>query len=263
MPSNIYVSRGSDTIPTTVSGDSVFFLGGSAGVVNGLDLSGLTGIVNLVIGSDFTGQIGDEANPLRARVTTKISYGASGGDFFFRPQGSGASDSALLVLFGDGHFHLGTAGTLTRAEVTNGQMTISALGAATTVRLAGGVVNLLGIGGTAPTLLKNTGGYCYTERGATTIEHGGGHTRVQASTNTIGTLTINGPGVELVECGTITELNVYGGIPDMRRLVRPLTITNCNINMCLPGSQAFLDSDGLSFSFTPIRMFSDGSLPSY
>ncbi len=260
---NIMVTRGSDTIPTTSNADSVYFLGGNATVVNGLDLTGIAGIANLVVGGDFTGQIGDEANPLRARVTTKISYGASGGDFYFRPQGSGAADSELLAIFGDGHFHLGTAGTLARAELTSGQLTISALGTATNVRLAGGTVNILGIGGTAPTLLKNSGGYCYTERGATTIEHGGGYTRVQAYTNAIATLTINGPGLELVECGTINQLNIYGAIPDTKRLVRPLIITSCNINMCLAGAQAFLDSNSLSFTNTPVRMFSDGSLPLY
>ncbi len=260
---NIMVTRGSDTIPTTSNADSVYFLGGNATVVNGLDLSGIAGIANLVVGGDFSGQIGDEANPLRARVTTKISYGASGGDFYFRPQGSGAADSELLAIFGDGHFHLGTAGTLTRAELTSGQLTISALGTATNVRLGGGTVNILGIGGTAPTLLKNMGGRCLIERGATTIEHTAGYTRVEASTNAIGTVTINGPGLELVECGTISLLNAYSAIPDTRKLVRPLTITNCNINMCLPWAQTFLDSNILTFSGTPVRLFADGSLPVY
>ncbi len=93
---NIYVTRGSDTIPTTGNTDSLYFLGGNASVVNGLDLTGIAGIVKLVVGGEFTGRIGAEGNPLKARVTSKISYGAAAGDFYFQPQGSGAATSAFI-----------------------------------------------------------------------------------------------------------------------------------------------------------------------
>lgn len=259
---NIYVNRGADTIPATGTGDTLIFLGGNASVVNGLDLSGID-VANVIVSSDFNAQIGTEGCPLKARVTTKINYGPQGGDLYFQSMGSGGAVSTLLYVFGEGHFHFGNSGTLTRAEIASGQLTIDLPCVGTNVRLAGGILELRGVAGTGPTLLKNMGGYCYTERGGTTLEHGGGTTKVQAGTNTIGTFTIDGPGVELVECGTITQLNLYGGVPDMRKLARRLTITNCNINMTLPGAQAFLDHEALTFTNTPVRMFTDGSLPTY
>ncbi len=108
---------------------------------------------------------------------------------------------------------------------------------------------------------KNIGGYCLTERGATTLEHGGGVTRVQAGTNSISTIDVEAEGLELVECGTITQLNLYNGVPDMKRLTRPLTITNCNINMSLRGAGAFLDHEALTFTNAAVPMFAGGGLP--
>ncbi len=163
---NVYVSRGATTLGAVSNGDAVFLLGGSASVTSGLDLSGIASITLLSVGDDFNGQIGTAANPLKANIATKINYGASGGDLYFQSQGSGSSTSTLLYVFGGGHFHFLTGGTLTRADVANGKMTISSACTATNLRISGGSVHLFGTAGMAPTLLKNIGGYCLTERGA-------------------------------------------------------------------------------------------------
>lgn len=252
------IARGATTLGAPNTGDNVYILGGSATITGNVDWSGVAEILTFRVSSDFNGQMGSVSAPLKAKITTKLVYVASGGDMYYVADGSGADTCALMQVLGGGHLHFMTTGTATRAEVRSGELSVATACAVTALRMSGGRVNFYDDSSTDPTTVEVFGGYLYMERGATTITHTAGTTKLQAGTNNITTVNLYGPGCQFVDFGTITTLNAMGGIPNASMLSSPVTITNTNINMAIPGAQAFLDNSNVTFSNAPVRFIHDG-----
>lgn len=258
-----YVAEGSTTITAPGVGENVYFLGGNAAVVTGVDLSGVADIARIEVSRAFTGSIGTSGNPLYCEVASALIYAAQSGSMYYRAK-DGAGEHAVLVrVCGGGHFHAVTDGTFDKFEILSGTATIEGPIIATTISTAGGSLTILDDTSTDPTTLQLlSGGSVYTERGGTTFTVMAGTLAVEAGTNTVTTFNCYGPPTNartyLTECGTITTLNAYGHIPDTTKMVRPLTITNTNINMSLPGAQAFLDNPLITFTNAATRFITDG-----
>lgn len=263
---NVFVSEGSSTVGSPSAGDSLFVLSGAAPITTNVDQSAID-LVKVEVSAAYGGQFGTEGNPFYAEVTSSIWYGALAGDMYYR--GKDTTDATpQIYVAGNGHFHFVTDGTATRFDVASGFATIAGPCIVVTLTIAGGETRLLDDTSTDPTLVQllpngsGRGGKLYSERGGTAFTNKAGDLTIKAGTNTIGTLNCDGPAsiakTVLQECGTITTLKALGHIPDTRALTRPLTITNTEINMSLPGAQAFLDHPLITFSNAATRAVTDG-----
>jgi len=259
MAATRYIAAGSTTLGTVGAGDDIYILGGSAEMVTNMDQKALLDIASVDIGKEFNGSYGTSAAPFKALLTGTFWYNPSGGQAHWHSIGSfadplGAASLKLIMPSGSsGAMYFGgvASGAITSAEIAGGSLIVDTLGVITSLYIGqSGSVRLYDSASTFPTLIQQTGGELYLDRGATTINHSGGSCWVQGvAANAITTLTINGGGmVHLVESGTITTLNAWGHIPNCRKLIRPLTITNTNINLSLPGAEDFLNNPLITHS---------------
>lgn len=264
----VYVANGSKTMGSPSAGDNLIILEGNAVIDTNINQSslGAGGIAREEVSRAFTGQIGTAAAPHRAEISTVLVYMAQAGDMYYYPNGN-ANTCANLQVNAGGTFHLVTGGTCTLAQIGSGALQATAGAVITTLKASGGSVTITDTATTGITTLdmwpgpSGTGPSVYTNRGGTTFTNKGGTLTIDASTNAITTLNCSGPGKTILkESGTITTINVEGHVPDTSALVRALTITNTNINMTLPGAQAFLDHPLITFTNTPTRYISDGRI---
>jgi hypothetical protein len=263
---DIPIIAGANSLGSLSSGDSVYILGGSATIDTNLDQSALAnGLVIVEVGKAYTGQFGSAAAPFYSEITERLVYAAGAGSIYYKGK-DGGDATPLVQCIGGGYFGF-IDGTATRFEVLSGQASIGALSIATNIRIAGGSTMIHDDSSTDPTLLhllpgpNGSGGTCETKRGGTTIINDGGQLTIDAGSNVITTLDCTGAaGVArtvLRKSGTITSLNALGHVPDVSQLADPLTITNVNINMSLPGAQALL-SHPLITPGTTVQYITDG-----
>lgn len=261
---NVFIAEGAESVGAPNSGDSLFALGGGATINTNLDQSALAaGLVRVEVSKAYTGQFGSAGAPFKTKITTAIVYAAAAGDMYYRAQGQtspGDDTAALIYHIGGGHFHFVTGGTATRYEQLSGIGSIAAPCVVTNFRMAGGQCTIFDDSSTDPTVCEVYAGQLTTERGGTTLSNHDGTMVIDAATNTITTLNCLGRtgNTILKESGTITTLNATGHIPDVSQLTRPVTVTDTNINMSLPGAQAFLDHPLITFSNSPQRRITDG-----
>lgn len=268
MP-DIPISEGVSTLASLSDGDNLYILGGGAAITTSVDKSGFTtGVVVCEVGRAYTGQFATAASPFYAEITERLVYAAAAGAMYWRGKDSGDA-TPLVQVIGGGHFYF-VDGTATRLEAVSGQVTVAAGAIGTNIRLAGGAVTILDDSSTDPTLLHlmagpgGQGATCYTERGGTTFTNDAGSLSIVAGSNAITTLNCYGSSAMartlLRQSGTITTLNAIGHIPDTTQLTSPLTITNTNVNMSLPGAQALLQNPLINFTNTPTEYITDGRL---
>jgi hypothetical protein len=249
------IEEGDDDFGTPAADEAVYVEGGATTIDQNLDWSGVTDMEILSVPAGFIADIGSANGPLITRIGTELLYAASAGDLWWESTGSASTTSALAKILGGGHLHIINAGVVTRVEQSSGRLTIGPDAAGTNIRIAGGIADLLDDGSTDPTLLEILAGLCTTERGGTTFKHMGGQLVIDAGANTIGTLEIYSHGLQLLGCGTITQLNAINGIPDLSSLKFPVTVTNCSVNTLLSGAHAFLSHSKLTFTNTPLELF--------
>lgn len=264
----VFIIDGATTVGAPNSGDSLYVIGGNATITTAVDQSALAnGLVAVEVPFAYSGQFGTAANPFYTEVTSYIWYGAVSGSFFYK--GKDTTDATPTAYFtGGGTFNFVSDGTITTGNLLSGTLNCAGPCILTNLYVAGGTGIILDDTSTDPTLLRmvggpsGTGGTVYTERGGTTFTIECGKITIAAGSNTITTLNCTGPRsvteTILKESGTITTINALGHIPDTRQLSRPVTITNTNINVSLPGAQAFLDHPLITFTNTPTRFITDG-----
>lgn len=265
MP-NVFVAEGATTVGAPASDDSLYFLGGGAAVTTAVDQSALAnGLAVVEVSRAFNGNIGTSGNPFYSEVSSRLVYAAQAGAMYVRLK-DGADATPNVWVHSGGTLHMVSDGTANRLHIENGSCVVYGpviVGSGGTVPMVfvdGGSLSLLDDSSTDPTTMTITGGTIYTERGGTTFNINGGNMTIKAGTNTLTTLNCSGSSATTIlqECGTITQLNAFGHIPDASRLTRPITITDTSINMAKPGAQALLDHPLITYTNTPIRFATDG-----
>lgn len=248
------IARGSTTLGTPNADDDLLILGGSAKIVSNMDWSGVTQADAIEIGNEFNGDFGSDSSPFKGKVETSFFYNAGGGNAYFVSDGSASDVTPLLIMpnTAGGHLRFDTTGTITDAQIAGGQFTISTAVTVTNLYMTGGAkVRFYDDSSTDPTIIQKQGGTLYLDRGCGELTHTAGQTWIQGeNANAITTLNVFGAGIHLVESGTITTLNAWGGLPCIQKLIRPLTVTTVNINMALPGAESFLQNPLLTFGTT-------------
>lgn len=260
------INAGTVTFGAAAAGDTFYINKGGQSIVGNVDYSGVNTSVAAHVRSGFTGQIGTAAAPWQTAFSSVLWYGAGGGNMYFESDALDTETTALVRHTGGGHLHLMTGGIITRGDffgrtqVTNGVTVTTAYcgGPGQEVRFED-----TGSGAAVVTTYV-LGASVYTQRPNTTIHAGVGSLTIDSdeagNVNAQGTINIYGNcPTTILDSGTITLLLALGRIPDVSQLTRPLTITDCTINMMLPGAQAFLDTSLITFTNTPTRVGSDGS----
>ena len=241
-----YIAAGSTDLGTIATGDDIHLLGGSAAMVTNMDQSGLiTPILSLEIPYNYNGSFGTASVPHKGGYDGFVEYAAGGGDAYFTSQNNAIAYATVKLVMPSGtggHFHFQESGTITSAEVASGSFTVAAACVVTNLYMGSGAsVRLYDSASTDPTLIQQAGGSLFLDRGATTLNVSGGSCWVQGvAANAITTCTITGGTVWLVESGTITTMNCWNAVPNTSKLMRPLTISNTNINLSVSGADDFL-----------------------
>lgn len=249
-----------NTIPGTSDNDLLYFTRGGVNVDTGLDLSALaTGLAAVHVSREWRGNIGSASTSLKADVDSGAGlfrYNAGGGACWFSPSG-GSAVATLVRNVGRGTLILNGTGTVTTLESGNGQTIIGGNIAATTIRIAGGSVDLQGTSGTAPTTVEITGGTFKTARGTAgggSMTIWGGAVTIEALTNTLVTLTMSGGSLFLTQSGTITTMNLVAGNAANVHIARPITITTLNIWGSVENASSLTDNPLLTISSTNWRI---------
>ena len=251
---NVIIDR-TNTIPATSDSDSLYFASGGVDVDTGLDLSGLTtGLTAVYVSDQWYANIGTPSSSLKADIDAAAGsvfrYGAGGGACWYTPTG-GSSVATLVRNVKNGTLTLNGTGTVTRLESMSGQTIVGANVAATNIHIAGGVVDLQGTAGTAPTTIEIAGGSFKTRRGATTMTQWGGSVFIDAATNAITTLTMTGGVLNIAQSGTITTFNFIAGDANSISIARPITITNTVIWASVRNASKFVNHPLITFSNAP------------
>lgn len=244
---------GQTDLGTIGNDDSIFVKGGSAIIDGDVDNSGLDNVAVVDIGAHFNGQFGTKDAPFKAKIGTRFDYKASGGDAHFASLGAITNVTSHVLIRGSGHFNFIEAGTITQGDIRSGGFTIADACTVTGLRSAGGLTRYKGKAGSAATKVLVVGGSLEMERGATLLTHTFGSTIINAATNAFAEIVVNGPGLQIIDCGTITYLQILSAMPDFSRFNKPVEITDCDINMSLNGAQEFLNNPLFDFSNTPFR----------
>lgn len=220
---------------TVADGDTVIFGEGSQTITTGLtklsDDNHEPAI--LLVGAGFTGAIGGAAGSLKCSVTTLCHYGASGGQFYLWPGGTGTAIARMKAVSIGGNFYATTGGTLTILEAGSGSTFVSDSVIVTTCYCTGGTLTAL-YNGTVFTLFEQHGGSGSIQRGATTFTQYAGSMTIgrddtSATAPAFTTITAGGKIVAQAALGNITTLNIVGnGSVDLSNVRTPLTIGTLN-----------------------------------
>ena len=256
--SDLIVGDAAASIGSPSSDDNLYFEGGNTPIITNVDQSALAnGLATIIAMAARTGDIGTAAAPLYTECSVKLICKMMAGTFYFRCKDT-TDATPLIQIGGAGNFQFVTGGTATRFEIMSASAQIAGGCLATNVRASGGNLYIVNTGSsTAQTVLHlmagpSGGASVLTERGITTGTVEAGTLRIDNDGTAITTLNLTGSAqvakTIIEDSGTITTLNVYGHVPDMTRLSRPITITNTNINMSLPGSFDFLANPMITFT---------------
>ena len=210
---------------------------GSQAIVNDLNQSA-TSIEFLDIQEGFSGNIGNASGSLRCDAdgtaespTTRLSrirYNASGGNFYF--SATGGNTLAHFVEINTGGTFWGTDGIMKNVVLQNGTARFAAAVAGTggVWRFTGGVGIIDYAASSAIPQLDVVAGRHTLSRNATTLNVYGGELVIDCAALAITTITITGGNVRLLNAGTVTTVNGYGGTLDCSATQRPVTITTLN-----------------------------------
>jgi hypothetical protein len=235
-----------------VNGAELYVQSGTQTVTGGLTTNLSEGIQNLDILSGWSGNIGgangslavETKSALLNQVTQipRIRYYASGGTFYYTPQGGGAASDVCdyYQIAGSGSGYLTGTGTVKRLESNGGRLYVgTSVTSVATFRwvLSGGTVTIDGVAGTTKVhALTVTGGQHLLKRGvqgstmASTgfvegLNVAGGAVTIDAYEETISDIRMYGGYVTVVNCGAIAATGGYAGTLDFSKLQRPLTLT--------------------------------------
>jgi hypothetical protein len=230
----------------------LYIQSGTQTVTGDLTPSLANGIQNLDILSGWSGNIGGANGSLAVETRSslinystqipRIRYYASGGTFYYTPQGAGAAANVCdyYQIGGSGSGYLTGTGTVKRIESNGGRLYVgTAMTSVATFRwvFSGGTVTVDGVSGTTKIhALTVTGGQHLLKRGvqgSTMVSTGfveglnvaGGAVTIDAYGETISDLRMYGGYVTIVNCGTIAAIGGYAGTLDFSKLQRPLTVT--------------------------------------
>lgn len=252
-------------LDAATAGDSFYVESGGFPVTGNVDYSSANRSVLMDVCRGYIGQLATSAAMLRMAFSTGLFYDAGGGDMWWESDSLDSDVTALVYHTGKGHLHVvGATGTITRYEASSGGTTIGNAVTLTTARFDGGAEATILDGGTGPTitLLEVGGGNVISQRPHTTATITGGKLTLDADSagevNAQGTINLSTGGTLILKnTGTITAFNWKGGTLEVPS-GRPVTITDCSVNMTLPGASAFLDlatHGKIVFTNTPTRLF--------
>lgn len=230
----------------------LYIQSGTQTVTGGLTTSLTNGIQNLDILSGWSGNIGGANGSLavetrssllnQATQIPRIRYYASGGTFYYTPQGGGAASDVCdyYQIAGSGSGYLTGTGTVKRLESNGGRLYVgTAIGSVANFRwvFANGTVTVDGVSGSTKIhALTIAGGQHLLKKGiqgtsvtATGFTEGlnvcGGSVTIDAYAETFSDIRIYGGYVQIVNAGTCAVVSGYSGTLDFSKLQRPLTLT--------------------------------------
>ena len=242
----------SDTTGYTSGTPTLFVQSGTQTITGGLApaLGTYVAVNNFDVLPGFSGNIGgaagsfaiETANFDQTTQTGRMRYNASGGTFYYTPQGANAAADVcdFFQVNGSGSAFLTGTGTVKRVEVQSGRLYVSpTIGSVATYRweLAGGTTTIDGISGSTKIhAVTVAGGQHLLKKGiqgstmaSTTFVEGlnvcNGSIVIDAYGETISDLRIYGGYVTVVNCGTIAVCSGYNGTLDFSKLQRPVTVT--------------------------------------
>jgi hypothetical protein len=242
----------SDTTGYTSGTPTLFVQSGTQTITGGLAPGSGTYVAvnNFDVLPGFSGNIGgaagsfaiETANFDQTTQTGRMRYNASGGTFYYTPQGANATADVCdyFQVNGSGSAFLTGTGTVKRVEVQSGRLYVSpTIGSVATFRweLAGGTTTIDGISGSTKIhAVTVAGGQHLLKKGiqgstmaSTTFVEGlnvcNGSIVIDAYGETISDLRIYGGYVTVVNCGTIAVCSGYNGTLDFSKLQRPVTVT--------------------------------------
>jgi hypothetical protein len=225
---------------------------GTQTITGGLSPSLTNGIQNFDVLSGFSGNIGGAAGSLAVETRSslinystqipRMRYYASGGSFYYTPQGAGAASDVCdyFQVDGSGSAYLTGTGTVKRLEVAGGRVYLApSIGSVATFRwvLSGGTATIDGVlGSTKIHSITVAGGQHLLKKGiqgSTLVSTGfveglnvcGGAVTIDAYSETISDLRLYGGTVQVVNCGAIAVVSGYSGTLDFSKLQRPVTVT--------------------------------------
>jgi hypothetical protein len=230
----------------------LYIQSGTQTVTGDLTPSLANGIQNLDILSGWSGTIGGANGSLAVETRSslinqvtqipRVRYYASGGTFYYTPQGAGAAANVCdyYQIAGSGNGYLTGTGTVKRLESNGGRLYVgTAVTSVATFRwmFSGGTVTIDGVVGTTKVhALTISGGQHLLKRGvqgstmASTgfvegLNVAGGAVTIDAYAETISDLRLYGGYVTVVNCGAIAVVSGYSGTLDFSKLQRPVTVT--------------------------------------
>ena len=244
-----------------VAGDTLYVAGRRGGnvtnILTGLDLSGLAagGLASVHVTRAFKANFGSESTPFKAEVNVSAASvfrnDAAEGELYYTPDGS-ADTCVSFRHVGPSSSHLIGSGTVTNLEQLDGLVVVGENITATTVRAAGGKMRIEGQAGTNPTTMFAGGsGDLYSARGATTINlFDAGRLTIDAGADPITTINMYSGRLDIVQCGTITTLNLFGGDASRILIARPIPVTTVNVWATVKNVGKFLDHPFVTFTTT-------------
>ena len=242
----------SDATGYTSGTPTLFVQSGTQTITGGLApaLGTYVAVNNFDVLPGFSGNIGgaagsfaiETANFDQTTQTGRMRYNASGGTFYYTPQGANVAADVCdyFQVNGSGSAFLTGTGTVKRVEVQSGRLYVSpTIGSVATFRweLAGGTTTIDGISGSTKIhAVTVAGGQHLLKKGiqgstmaSTTFVEGlnvcNGSIVIDAYGETISDLRIYGGYVTVVNCGTIAVCSGYNGTLDFSKLQRPVTVT--------------------------------------
>jgi hypothetical protein len=242
----------SDSTGYTSGTPTLFVQSGTQTITGGLAPGSGTYVAvnNFDILTGFSGNIGGSAGSFAIETANynpstqvgRIRYNASGGTFYYTPQGANVAADVcdLFQVNGSGSAFLTGTGTVKRVDMQSGRLYVSpTIGSVATYRwvLSGGTTTIDGIlGSTKIHSITVAGGQHLIKKGiqgstlATTgfvegLNVCNGSVVIDCYSETISDLRIYGGYVTVVNCGAIAAVGGYNGTLDFSKLQRPVTVT--------------------------------------
>lgn len=242
----------SDGVGYSAGTPTLFVQSGTQTITGGLAPASLAyvSIYNFDVLPGFSGNIGGAAGSFAVETggfdqttqTGRMRYNASGGTFYYTPQGANAAADVCdyFQVNGSGSAFITGTGTVKRVELQSGRLYVSpTIGSVATFRweLAGGSATIDGVSGsTKINSITVAGGQHLLKKGiqgstmaSTTFVEGlnvcNGSLVIDCYGETISDLRIYGGYVTVVNCGTIAVCSGYNGTLDFSKLQRPVTLT--------------------------------------